>query len=48
MKNSLTIYAENETQLTKLKALMLSLEISFKENETLTNEREELTEKAEV
>lgn len=33
MEKSLTVYAENEAQLTKLKALMLSLDIPFKENE---------------
>lgn len=33
MKKSLTIYTQNEEQLNKLKALMLTLDISFKENE---------------
>lgn len=32
MKKSLTIYIESEEQLNNLKALMLSLEIAFKEN----------------
>jgi hypothetical protein len=32
MKKSITIYTENEEQLTTIKALMLALEISFKEN----------------
>lgn len=48
MKNSLTVYAENEDQLTKLKAIMLSLDISFKENLQITAEREEITEEVEV
>lgn len=42
MKNSLTIYAESEEQLNTIKALMLSLEISFKEN--IHNDNSEIKE----
>jgi hypothetical protein len=41
MTKSLTIYAENEVQLTKIKALMLALDISFKENERPCIDRHE-------
>lgn len=42
MKNSLTVYVDNETQLTRLKALMLSLDLSFVENELSNEHPEEL------
>jgi hypothetical protein len=38
MKKSLTIYTQTEEQLNKVKALMLALEISFKENEIKESE----------
>lgn len=41
MKKSLTIYTESDEQLNKLKALMLSLEIAFKENSISDNENDE-------
>lgn len=41
MKKSLTIYTESDEQLSKLKALMLSLEIAFKENSISDNENDE-------
>ena len=32
MKKNLTVYLENDEQLTKLKAILLTMELSFKEN----------------